>query len=74
MGVVVDSSVFISFERLERAFEPSTIGIDEGHIALAAVTASELLVGIFRADTARRRGVRESIVEPILSNLQSAGI
>lgn len=35
-------------------------------IALAAITASELLVGVERADTLERRGRRELLVEAIL--------
>lgn len=66
MAILIDSSVFITVER--RGFPPdfvlTLIRNEEG--AMASVTASELLVGVHRADTSARRVRREAFVEAIL--------
>lgn len=40
-----------------------------GDAAISVVTASELLVGVHRANTDKRKSVRETFVEGILSSL-----
>jgi len=62
MGTLLDTSILIDIERGRRAI-PAT---DE--TAIAAITASELLQGVLRADRAHRT-VRESFVEGILAIL-----
>ena len=69
MGTLIDSSVLVAIERgaLARSTLPS-----EGpgaEVALAAITASELLHGVHRADTAARRSRREAFVEALLSEI-----
>jgi predicted nucleic acid-binding protein len=65
MGVVVDTSVFISWERRGRSVESRLSEIDRlGFISVA--TASELLVGVHRADSPTRRDARSKFVEAIL--------
>jgi len=63
---LIDTSVFVAMERsgvsLVSTLEPYRVE----SIALAAVTASELLHGVHRADSAVRRGRREAFVEAIL--------
>ena len=66
MGLLVDTTVFIDLERSAEALE-TTFGDEE--IYLAAVSASELLHGVHRADTAVRRAKRDKYVEGILSHL-----
>ena len=61
MGTLLDSSVLI---RLERSGSTLTLGDDE-EVAIAAITASELLHGVHRADP-RRRAQREAFVEHVL--------
>ena len=61
MGTLFDSSVLI---RLERSGSTLTLGDDE-EVAIAAITASELLHGVHRADP-RRRAQREAFVEHVL--------
>jgi tRNA(fMet)-specific endonuclease VapC len=69
LALLIDASVFIALERraedlsslLERAGDESA--------AVAAITASELLHGVHRADGAVRRGRREAFVETILATL-----
>ena len=63
MGLLVDTSVLIE---LERADAPIVSNLGDQVIFLAAVTASELLHGVYRANTALRRARRESYVEKIL--------
>jgi tRNA(fMet)-specific endonuclease VapC len=63
VGFVVDISVFIDLERAEISIE-ARFGDDE--VYLAAVSASELLHGVYRANTALRRARREKYVENIL--------
>ena len=58
MGTLLDSSVLI---RLERSGSLLTIG-DNEEVAIAAITASELLHGVHRADP-QRRAQREAFVE-----------
>lgn len=77
MGTVVDTTVFIDLERRARQQRRPDVGMliaerlaerlgaDE-EVAIATITASELLHGVHRA-TPDRRGRREAFVEAILS-------
>ncbi|TVQ38921.1 MAG: type II toxin-antitoxin system VapC family toxin [Wenzhouxiangella sp.] len=67
MGVVVDTSVFIAFERNSQAVELDGLPADED-LFLSAVTVSELLVGVYRADSPARRNRRLAFVEAILAD------
>ena len=62
MGTLLDTSILIDIERGRGAIPTS----DE--TAIAAITASELLQGVLRADRAHR-AVRGSFVEGILAML-----
>src|ERR1700687_3071844 len=64
MGTLLDSSALI---RLERSGALLTLGDDE-EVAIAAITASELLHGVHRADP-QRRAQREAFVEHVLRGL-----
>lgn len=66
MGILIDTSVLVALEREGRF--PSTAGeaLESEPVFLAAITASELLHGVHRADSASRRGRREKFVETIL--------
>ncbi len=69
MARLIDSSVFIDLER-----RGGTIGDLDAILlgepfALASITASELLVGVHRADAGRRRGRRLNFVEKVLSEV-----
>lgn len=61
MGTLLDTSILIDLERARRVFRAP--GDD---VAIAAITASELIQGVLRAD-AVHRPERESFVEGILS-------
>src|SRR5947207_5058181 len=61
MGTLLDASVLI---RLERTGSTLSLADDED-VAIAAITASELLHGVHRADP-QRRAQREAFVEHVL--------
>jgi tRNA(fMet)-specific endonuclease VapC len=63
--VILDTGVLIAIER-GRLDVDTVLGADDA--AIAAITAMELLVGVERADEARRQG-RAIRVEAILSSL-----
>lgn len=65
MGVVVDTGVFVHWERRT----PSTAKVlnqREVPAFISVVTASELLVGVHRADSPTRREIRSRFVETLL--------
>ncbi len=66
MGVLVDTSVFIAFERNERAIDLAGLPAEED-LFISTITVSELLVGVHRADSGARRNRRLAYVEAIVS-------
>ena len=63
MALLVDSSVFIGLERRGLGLDDfPRIGPDEP-AAMASITASELLVGVFRAAPSPRTTARQVFVE-----------
>jgi tRNA(fMet)-specific endonuclease VapC len=66
MGLIIDSGVFISWERTGRKIDFSQWS-KYGEAAISVVTASELLVGVHRADSSERREKRRLFVEGILA-------
>ena len=61
--LILDTSVLIGMERgTGRAFDAIA---DDDDVAIAAITAAELLVGVARA-TGRRRAARSAFVEQLL--------
>ena len=69
MGIVVDSSVLIAGERGQLDLASTLEAIGDEEIAIAAITASELLHGVHRARTAAQRSRREAFVEHLLSSV-----
>lgn len=77
MGTLLDATVFIDLERAVRRLPPATamaavserleeqLGPDE-EVAIAAITASELLHGVHRASP-EHRARREAFVEAVLA-------
>ncbi|HYU03274.1 MAG TPA: PIN domain-containing protein [Jatrophihabitantaceae bacterium] len=63
MGTVLDTSILIDLERARRVFRAT-----EDDVAIAAITASELIQGVLRADAADRPE-RESFGEGILATV-----
>lgn len=69
MGLLIDTSVFIAWERGQLTGDELIRLAGDQELALSAITASELLHGVHRATGARRRGRREAFVEAILETL-----
>jgi len=69
VGQLIDSNVFIDLER--RGDGPSFLREQLGNepIAMAAISASELLVAIYFGRPAERRARRESFVEEVLTSV-----
>lgn len=68
MGLILDTSVFVSWERGGRSLDFSPWA-NHGEAAISVMTASELLVGVYRADTPSRRKSRSAFVEAILARV-----
>lgn len=77
MGTLVDTTVFIAFERAMRELPPERAMTEIGQrledrlgrteaVGIAAITASELLHGVHRAAD-EHRGRREAFVEAVLA-------
>ena len=70
MGQVVDSSVFVRLERSGRGPEDLRTILAGEPFAISAITASELLTGIYFAESAERRSRREEFVEAMLEDVE----
>ena len=66
MGVIFDTSVLISLERSSSRVDEFIMGREGEAFGISAITASELLRGVYRADSEKRRIVREAFVEKII--------
>ena len=70
MGRVVDSTLLVAAERGQVDLEVLRRRYAGEAFVVAAITASELLEGIHRADTEARRTAREAFVENLLEALR----
>lgn len=66
MGVIIDTSVLIAGERGTMRFPEFLNAIGAEPVAMAAVTASELLLGYHRASDAGIRARRAAFVEALI--------
>lgn len=67
MAQLIDSSVFITLERRGLPLDGlSSVIVPDEPVAITSIVASELLVGVHRADSPQRRLRRESFVETVL--------
>ena len=66
MGVVLDTSILISLERAESSIDGFIAGREAEPFGISVVSVSELLHGVHRADSEKRRLKRESYVERII--------
>ncbi len=64
--LILDTTVLIAAERARAGLAGAVR--DEDDVAIAAVTAAELLVGVELADT-RRRGRRDAFVQAVLAQV-----
>ncbi len=69
MGLLIDTNVIISVERNRTDLDVALRLFGDQVVHLSAISASELLHGVHRAESAFRRGRREAFVEKILSLL-----
>jgi len=66
MGVLFDTSVLISFGRGSSNLDRYILGREDEAFGISAITVSELLHGVYRADSEKRRIVRAAFVEKII--------
>jgi predicted nucleic acid-binding protein len=69
MAQLIDASVIVRMERQGRTLQDLAALVPDEPIALASITASELLVGVHRAATPERRLQRERFVEALLAHV-----
>ena len=67
--VVIDSSVLVAVERGQLELSTVLAASGTSPVAVAAITASELLHGVHRAGTAAQRALREAFVERLLISM-----
>lgn len=68
MGVIFDTSVLIAIERSSVNTDRLIEGREDEPFGISVITVSELLHGVHRADSEKRRLKRESYVEKIIEN------
>lgn len=66
MGILIDSTVLIDFERGRMDLEDRITGRDDEPFLLSVVSVSELLHGVHRAGDRTRRARRSAFVEAVL--------
>ena len=66
MGVIFDTSVLVGIERASSRMDQFIRGREEEPFGISAITVSELLHWVHRADSEKRRMIREAFVEKIL--------
>ena len=66
MGVIFDTSVLIAIERGSFQIEKLVEGREGEKFGISVITVSELLHGVYRADSEKRRLKREAFVEKII--------
>ena len=71
MALLIDTSIFIAMERSGGDLLDFLQELGDEPVALSAITASELLHGVHRADSAMRRNRRTEFVEKIESIRES---
>jgi predicted nucleic acid-binding protein len=66
MGVILDTSVLIEAERQDFEIDKLTENREEEIFGLSVITVSELLHGVCRADSTKRRLKRSAYVEKVI--------
>ena len=66
MGVIFDTSVLVILERGPHGLEKLVSGREHEPFGISVVTVSELLHGVHRADSEKRRLTRSAFVEKII--------
>ncbi len=68
---MVDANVFIQFERRKSSVDLSPWAAPQDDVFISAITVSELLMGVHRADSEIRRKNRGEFVEAILRGVRA---
>jgi len=66
MGIILDTSVLIQAERRESEIYGLTKNREDENFGLSVITVAELLHGVHRADSAKRRLKRSAYVEKVI--------
>ncbi len=66
MGVLFDTSVLVGLERASSRLDKFILGREGEAFGISAITVSELLYGVHRADSEKRRIIRAAFVEKIV--------
>lgn len=66
MAQLIDSSIFIALERQGRPSSAFAALVPSEPVAMSSITATELLMGVHRAEPLERRTRREAYVEALL--------
>ena len=69
MGLIVDSSVLIATERAGGRLDELLALFGDEPIAIAAITASEILAGVYRSGPSDRQLKRQEYVEEVLARI-----
>ena len=69
MGQVIDSSIFIAAERKKLDLDEMLKRTADEPTVIAAITASELLHGVYRAAKSDQRTRRQALIEHYLAGL-----
>lgn len=72
MGLILDTNVFIHWERSGKSIDFTTWN-KYGDVYISTITVSELLVGVHYADSNARRTRRSAFVESILAKIPVLG-
>jgi len=67
LAFLIDSSILIAYERAQKSPGALLLRLGDHPVAIAAITASEILHGVHRADSRERRAVRNKFVETLLA-------
>ena len=66
MGIILDTSVLVEAERREFEIDKFTVNREEEIFGISVITVSELLHGVHRADSTKRRLKRSAYVEKVI--------
>lgn len=66
MGVILDTSILIEAERQKLAIDTFTANREEETFGLSVISVAELLHGVHRADSTKRRLKRSAYVEKVI--------
>ncbi|MCP4754780.1 MAG: type II toxin-antitoxin system VapC family toxin [Proteobacteria bacterium] len=67
MGIVIDSNIFIKAEKGDIDLDQHIVGREQEDFFISVITASELLHGVWRAETPSVRTRRNAFVEAVLN-------